>query len=100
MVAVAVAARVRLTHVSSGALYNHAALDAALRGLARGVRCGPTAIVWLAVPALAPPSPRTAGLARAFVDRGYDPDVSLGPSRLPGAVHRIGCRPCAALTCW
>lgn len=91
--AIALARDVRLTHVKPhGALYNQAARDAALaHAIALGVHdVNPDLrLIGLAGSELIAAAV-AAGLPvwrEAFVDRAYQPDGSLVPRHLPGAVH-------------
>ncbi len=91
--AIASAARIDLGHVKPhGALYNGAATDPGLAGcVARAIaRCpGELTLVGLAGSALIDAG-LEAGLpvaSEAFADRAYEPDGSLRPRSLPGAVH-------------
>lgn len=92
--AIASDAGVELGHVKPhGALYNRAAADPAIAAcVARAIGRFPArlTLVGLAGSALIDAGIR-AGLpvaAEAFADRAYEPDGSLRPRSLPGAVHR------------
>jgi UPF0271 protein len=92
LAAFACSAGARLAHVKPhGALYNLAARDVEqARAIARGVaRAGPDLImVGLADSALVQAA-REEGLrvaSEGFADRAYNPDGTLRPRRLPGAV--------------
>ena len=83
----------RLVHVKPhGALYNQAAVDQALAGaIARATARvdRELVLVGLASSATMRRAAEEAGLryaAEAFADRAYEPDGSLRPRRLPGAV--------------
>ncbi len=84
---------VALTHVKPhGALYNQAARDAALAAtIARTVRrFDPHLALFGLAGSVMLTAGRAAGLrvaAEAFADRAYEPDGSLRPRTLPGAVH-------------